>query len=293
MPPILRPVLRYGLPPLVVGLLLAVLGPYGTFEELSFDKRLLFWVPAVLINWLLVEIATRILVDKTPQSFAFRGLILPLSGSLLVALPATAVVFWLFTLVGSKRADDNFLELLVYVLIICFAIGIPGFALNQALDKLKEQEDELGAAADPERPLIPEQSSVSEKTSSSEQTVSPQTGTDEPGTVPQTGTKDLPPAFARRWPEGLQGDLIFLAMEDHYLRIHTNQGSDLILCRMDDAAHELATLGRRVHRSYWVAEEAVQGMRKDGNRVFLKLPGDQEVPVGKTHRASLKEAGWL
>ena len=99
--------------------------------------------------------------------------------------------------------------------------------------------------------------------------------------------------FARRMPSGLGGQLLCLQMEDHYLRIHTDVGSALILCRMEDAAHELEGHGLRVHRSWWVARAALGGCERDGQRLFLRLRNGLRAPVGKTYRRALKEAGWL
>jgi DNA-binding LytR/AlgR family response regulator len=67
----------------------------------------------------------------------------------------------------------------------------------------------------------------------------------------------------------------------------------MILCRMEDAARELGDLGRRVHRSWWVAADAVEGVTRDGQRTFLRLTDDRRVAVGRSFRRDLKEAGWL
>lgn len=102
------------------------------------------------------------------------------------------------------------------------------------------------------------------------------------------------PTFFQRIPGHLTGDLLCLEQEDHYLRIHTAGGSDLIHCRMADAERELGSAdGLRVHRSWWVPRAAVQGMERRGARPVLRLVDGREVPVGKTYRSRLKEAGWL
>lgn len=55
-------------------------------------------------------------------------------------------------------------------------------------------------------------------------------------------------------------------MEDRYLRIHTDGGSDLILMRLRDAVGELAGAdGLQVHRSFWVARAAVRAAGWPGN----------------------------
>ena len=56
--------------------------------------------------------------------------------------------------------------------------------------------------------------------------------------------------FLKRIPNGIAGDLLSLRTEDHYLRIHTSAGNDLILFRLKDALGELdGADGMQVHRS--------------------------------------------
>jgi len=83
-------------------------------------------------------------------------------------------------------------------------------------------------------------------------------------------------------------------MEDHYLRIHTALGSDLVLMRLRDALTELAPgRGRQVHRSWWVAEGAIASVERPAGRIVLVLRNGLRVPVSKTYRDQVKEAGWL
>ncbi len=110
---------------------------------------------------------------------------------------------------------------------------------------------------------------------------------------------DAPPDLAagprlRRMPEGLEGPILSLRTEDHYLRIHTPSGEGLLLGRLRDAETELEPWeGMRVHRSWWVARAAVERLERDGRRVVLHLVTGQEVPVSRTYQPALKQAGWL
>ena len=106
---------------------------------------------------------------------------------------------------------------------------------------------------------------------------------------------DAPVAFLKRLPTKLRGaELHAIEAQDHYLRLHTSRGSDLILMRLSDALDELEGLeGARTHRSWWVARGAVQGVRRDSARVFLRVPGGVEAPVSRTYLAALRGAGWF
>jgi len=99
--------------------------------------------------------------------------------------------------------------------------------------------------------------------------------------------------FRARLSGPLDGDLLCLEMQDHYLKVHTSAGSEMLLCRMEDAARELEGLGQRVHRSWWVANAARQGIARDGTRLVIRLSNGAQVPVGRTYRPSLKAAGWI
>jgi hypothetical protein len=77
--------------------------------------------------------------------------------------------------------------------------------------------------------------------------------------TPPSAAKAAPPGgdglslFAGRLSGPLAGRLLCLEMHDHYLKVHHSAGSEMILCRMEDAARELDALGLRVHRSWWAS----------------------------------------
>ena len=88
--------------------------------------------------------------------------------------------------------------------------------------------------------------------------------------------------------------LIAVEAEDHYLRVHTDAGSELISARFADALAELAGVaGFQVHRSWWAAAEAIEGVRWRRGRGELRLAGGVIAPVSRTYAAKLKAAGWF
>jgi hypothetical protein len=97
-------------------------------------------------------------------------------------------------------------------------------------------------------------------------------------------------------PRKLGYDLLMLGSEDHYLRVHTTKGDALVLYRLTDAIEELEELGYhglRIHRSYWVRLDAVEGGTTDGRRTTLRLRGGLSVPVSRTYREMVRNAGLL
>jgi hypothetical protein len=104
-----------------------------------------------------------------------------------------------------------------------------------------------------------------------------------------------PPRFLERLPARLRGAEIFaVEAEDHYLRLHTSKGQDLILMRLGDAVAELEGLeGAQVHRSWWVARAAVEGARRGDGRATLTLKDGARVPVSRAYAKALRDSGWL
>jgi hypothetical protein len=120
-----------------------------------------------------------------------------------------------------------------------------------------------------------------------------------PAAAPQRELPAAPeavrPRLAERLPRHLRDAPIHAVQaEDHYLRVHTDAGSDLLLMRMADAIPELAPLeGARTHRSWWVARAAIQSVARKDGRAELTLPGGVIAPVSRSAYPELREAGRL
>lgn len=119
-----------------------------------------------------------------------------------------------------------------------------------------------------------------------------------PGAITHAPADGAAPAavrFLERMPAKLKGAIIYaISAEDHYLRLHTSKGSDLILMRLSDAITELEGLeGAQTHRSWWVSRGAVESVRRDGDRVTLVLTTGVEAPVSRPNVKPLRDAGWF
>jgi hypothetical protein len=104
-----------------------------------------------------------------------------------------------------------------------------------------------------------------------------------------------PPKFLERLPLKLRGGEVWaVEAEDHYLRLHTSKGQDLILLRLADAVAELDGIeGAQVHRSWWVARDAIVDAKRGDGRAVLTLKDGAEVPVSRTYAGLLRERGWI
>lgn len=99
--------------------------------------------------------------------------------------------------------------------------------------------------------------------------------------------------FLRRHaPRLAKGRLLALEAEDHYLRVHTDRGSTLILMRLRDAAEALGpSAGWQPHRSFWLAAGAEAEVQRHGQSWRLVLPTGLVVPVSRQNVGAMRDAG--
>lgn len=114
---------------------------------------------------------------------------------------------------------------------------------------------------------------------------------------PEPAVPGVPPsaAFTDRLPIRLRAAEIWaVSSEDHYLRVHTSAGQELILMRFADAMRELAGVdGQQTHRSWWVAKQGLADVVKGDGKLVLKLKSGVDAPVSRTYAPAVKQAGWL
>ena len=117
---------------------------------------------------------------------------------------------------------------------------------------------------------------------------------------PRPDTPDAPdsavqsvPLF-RRHPELGQRQLLAIEAQEHYIKVYTDQGDDLILYRFNDAVEDLKDYpGLRVHRSFWIANAAVTETVQDGRRVFLQLVNGLRIPVSQSYLLAARKQGLV
>ncbi len=96
------------------------------------------------------------------------------------------------------------------------------------------------------------------------------------------------PEFVELLPADRRGPVLMLKSELHYLQVVTEQGSGLILYNLGDAVEQLAEVpGMLVHRSYWVAFDAIERLLRKGRQGELELRDGSRVPVSRTRLAEL------
>jgi hypothetical protein len=260
----------------IAAVVLAMIGPYGTFADLRLGSRLLYWGLSMGAGWLtVVPIAAAIdRVDRL-QAWPIAGR-MALAG-VLGALPMTAVVWGLETLFRRNPPSAELPQLLLQVMVLAVTISV---AVGQVVEfRLRSR---AGAAE-----LTPPAPGIGATAPAEGPSAAPAAAA--PAPPPAALPASAPPdVFLRRLPAALGHDLLALEMEDHYVRVHTALGSTLILLRLRDAVTELgADSGLQVHRSWWVAQGSVARVEREAGKVTLVLRNDLRVPVSKTYREAI------
>ncbi|MBO6917264.1 MAG: LytTR family transcriptional regulator [Rhizobiaceae bacterium] len=89
--------------------------------------------------------------------------------------------------------------------------------------------------------------------------------------------------FFERIPKDMGRDLISLNSQDHYVKVTTSMGSELILMRLSDAIIELEGFaGLQPHRSWWIAKEHVKQIKTLNGKKVIELSNSDLVPISRS-----------
>jgi len=233
-----------------LGLLIGLLGPFGTFGAPP-AQRMLAWVIWLLAGYALfrpTNIVAGWLCEATGLPH-FAGKLLAL---VVASVPLTLIVTMMVT--HMSFADvlrwRGFWTMYLYIVVIA--------VMASAVMAVVFGRTAPDAAAPEPAPSPP---------------------------APLASALPLPPGF---------GPVLALKGEDHYVRIIGEEREELVLMRMRDAIERLeGAEGLRIHRSWWVAKNAVVSVRRDGRTAIITLTGNHEAPVARDMMPQLRAAGWL
>jgi hypothetical protein len=240
-----------------IGILLALAAPIGPVH-MPPALRIASWVAFIIAGYLIfrpVSVLGRWLAQETRTP---GWLTVPLI-ALVASLPLTALIA--FALGGMQVTSfwfgEQFLALYWQVAAIGVAIHLLMMFLFPPAPEVAGPAETAAAPGQAEQPL--------------------------PAPEPAG-------AFLARLPPGIGRDLICLEMQDHYVAAHTAGGSALLLMRMADAVAQLGPAGMQVHRSWWVAHDAIEELEQDGRRTLLRLRGGRRVPVSRALAPQVRSA---
>ena len=254
----------------VIGLFLGILGPFGS-SGLPLPVRLLSWLAFAYVGYACYRPLAP-MVDWAERTLALPRTGLWVAGVAIATVPMTVAVQALGNLSHPFRWPGLEIALTsyFYVLVVGGAVTLLFNMLAARRERIDKEAATAAAnvAISADAPAMPRQ---------------------DPSFAPTPSNPlldQLPPA--------LGSDIIALEMEDHYVRVHTALGSEMVLMRLRDAmAHVGHIEGRQVHRSWWVARLAVDDVKREGRNVRLILPRGLEAPVARAQVAELKAAGWI
>jgi hypothetical protein len=98
------------------------------------------------------------------------------------------------------------------------------------------------------------------------------------------------PAFIETLPDIDLQQLLAVEAYDHYIKIHTAEGSEILHYRFRDAVNELAKVpGLQVHRSWWVAQTHQAELIREKQSYRLQLNEALDVPISRTYIKEVRE----
>ncbi|MDB5507470.1 MAG: hypothetical protein JWR75_2108 [Devosia sp.] len=102
------------------------------------------------------------------------------------------------------------------------------------------------------------------------------------------------PAVLLRIPLPQRGQLLALSVADHYVEVITDRGKTLVLMRLGDAIRETAPVkGLQIHRSHWVARDAVKRGVRSAGKAEIELVNGTRLPVSRGYLPAAKAVGLL
>ncbi len=239
-------------------------GPFGTYADMSFWQRVVFWSLDIAGGMVIIVPIMHVFYASAPA----QGLPSPLRlfvGTALGALPGAGYISVLYGLAGGNPdALAPFPLLFAQVTLFSFMLFLVEFLLWPVLVRNR-------AAPAP----------VTEQ-----ETLAPPPVSDHAASPKALDLPAPPPgqALLRRLPAELrEARLVSISMQDHYAQIVTTRGETLLLIRLRDALELIGdTAGLQIHRSHWVAADQMRSLVRDGRRYEVTLRDGRQLPVGGT-----------
>ncbi len=229
----------------VMGVLLGVLGPYGSYLNGGVVPRTLYWIGMTLLGTALVGVLVPLLYRLATR------IGLPRLFSLVVAILTVAVPISIVSAIIGRAVWGGIVARLTWI--DWYSQAALTSAIISGLWILLELAIEVRRK-------------------------------------PLTGPSAQPvPRVAEP-----SGPVLCLQMEDHYVRIHRPAGSTLELLPLHEAISRFGGAdGLQVHRSWWVAAQAVAGAERDARNWRLRLTNGLTVPVARNRVTEVRTRGWI
>ncbi len=231
-------------------LIFAFLGPFGTYYDLSFVERIIFWAMAIFGCGVFFKyfFFNTIKHSYLSHLHIFTRLVI---GAFLASFPATGLIYIIYKYFMNSTIP---LEMLPSRWFIVFIIGIAITSVH--FWDLVLQNSKTTYYKDEAKILNP-----IEKDAGIQQ-------------------------FLSRLPDDFNKNLVSLSMQDHYIKVVTDDAHTMLLMNFGDAIKELKNYpGIQIHRSHWVANQAIKKIKKQGRSHFVELKCGARLPVSNGYIA--------
>ena len=239
---------------LAVGTILGIAGPFGTEDVLRIIPRVVYWIFVTGLTFLTGGIVSG-LVDRAMRRLtANKWLRHLVKGPVIGCVIAAELLLLNYALFGIGLSDIPYWKamLLNCVLVSTVVTFTIGILTEPSADKTTCEETE----------------------------------------TTQANRASDAPALLERLPFDKRAPLISISVQDHYVEITTEKGSELILMRLSDAIKEAGD-GHQVHRSHWVARAGIAKIARKGATAMITTKDGRDIPVSRTYVPKLKDAGLL
>ena len=250
---------------ILVIVLLAMSGPFGTFQSFNLGQRFGYWAVMVVASYLTGQAGSTFFLELLRGQISQRWPRVIVAG-LLASLPVTIVVMVVNGVAYQHVDIQSSLMIWLYAIIVTLAVVVMFVTLSEVM-----------AGAPAAAPGVTASATVAE--------------TSQPAAALPPSPQ---PAILDRVPLRQRSRLIALIVEDHYVDIVTDKGRTLVLMRLADAIREAAPVpGLQVHRSHWVAFDAVVRAQRSEGKVMLELSNGMRLPVSRGFLPAAKDAGLV
>lgn len=269
---------RYGTWPFELGLMLAVgvffavTGVYGT-NTAPVGLRFIYWGSVMVAGGIVVIVAETLYSRYAPGVVQGFWISLVLVAILATIPQGLIVALFEIALFGLQIGDANAAAVTLFpaAWVNVGFIVLPMAALLRLLRR----------ALAPDLAPIPTHVADAARTDA------------DPGLTPTFGDKFPPAGLGEKLPASLrEAELLALQAEDHYVRVHTSAGSDLVLIRFADAMNLVENrAGFRLHRSWWAAAGSLRAASYSRGSGEAELTGGLKAPISRTYAPQLRRAG--
>lgn len=251
------------------------MGPFGTYLTGDFIQRSMRW-------WGLL-MGAYVLVRPTMALWAWvaRATRLPPGTVMIWGLAVSSIpmgLFWQWVGANETRSLGGYTGMLPFALLCSLTILLVAALANRADEHLLRTygnsyqwhvRDDGAAVAEAVAPVV---TAIA---------------------APVAPSGDRPRLYDRLSPS-FAGPVVALESEDHYVRVHGQRGSELVLMRLRDAIAEMdGAPGEQTHRSWWVAQGGIAEVSRTGRSLELLLGNGARAPVARDSVDRLERSGFL